>query len=864
VLEPGKPWTETEQAMNVDLEPEVSKALEHVVSEIHEAFVPLSLRTTQFPLARKPDLHLELLDDLRHIAVQAVAELRQRELAHRPGQGVKVEELIGQERREIYFDELAQYIAAGPLARAAHPAVCTVAACDDLYQQNETDFAKTYTGLRDPIVRRLSELADYVGGKRTRASEMLKNLQRVMDTANEDERRIYLAARDRLPAELAVDAKYLTETLEREFARIGITKGYLGVYRYLLCYLTMSDDEKRAMYRVGKALELLPPPEIIVRQVTKELDDAERFDGFANIWERKTALRIAEMLEPRGWTVFVQPIWVVPDEGRGRVVYYDPDFVLVHPDLGIYVLEEKQTSRSVVELTKGSYANSSRRPYRWSDPALQAQRKHSGLLNAMQESDSWSRSWNPFADPEGFPVYWGCMFPNAYELRRSNFGHPRERFILASDMVDGASLHESLRRIREVSTGGRSIGAIDNKLFACLGEVIREEEPEPAMRVAAAATADETPPLDLRQLELLHAAEVSPSVSVVGPAGSGKSVLALGVAKRWADRGRSVLYVCYNNLLAGEVLRDVRESGYGGRVEVRTYFDLAKHEAELAGIYPRTPVGRVENWDELDRIGQRAMNAAQPRFDAVVVDESQDFKRAWIEAVSSLVREDAGGKRRWMFGDPFQALNVDAATSTSEFSTGTIELPYNHRNPKPIHEAASRLRPEGATLECRRGHGLDVSYFAAQEVYLPARLFEAIHRLVGNGARLDEIVILTCTTTKGNPLFLRGEVEKSGMKYLFGNPAIDPKTGDRLGLSADRVPRLPDDAILFESVNRFKGLDAEFVILVDPPMPDPDQVLTLRTLYVGMTRARTHLTLVGTSEIVEAVRAFGVKPSHAV
>jgi len=840
------------------LTPAAQSRLDQVMTEIHAAFVPFSARTEPFPVARKPDLHLELLDQLRIRASQAVSGLREREPVHRTGQGIKVEDLIKPDVRERFFDELAQHIAAGPLARAAHPEDCTVASCDDRYELNEAEFSKMFKGLRDPIARRFSELAEYVGGKKTRASEMLKKLQAVMDTASDRERQTYLAARNRLHVELAVDPRHLADTLEREFAQIGITTGFFGVYRYLLCYLTMSEVEKREMARVAKALELIPPPEIIVRRVTDELDNAEQFDGFANIWERETAQRIRELLQPRGWTVFVQPIWVVPNEGRGRVVYYDPDFVLVHPDLGIYVLEEKQTSRSVVELTKGNYANANRRPYRWGDPALQAQRKHSGLLNAMQEADSWSKKWNPFSDPEGFPVYWGCMFPNAHELRRSNFGHPRERFILAEDMADGSSLQEALRRIRDVSTGGRAINVFP-EIFTCLGEVIREEEPEPAMRLAAAATADETPPLDLRQLELLHAAEVSPSVSVVGPAGSGKSVLALGIAKRWADRDRSILYVCYNNLLAGEVLRDVRESGYGGRIEVRTYFDLAKHEAEAAGTYPRTAVGRVENWEELDLAGQRAMAEATPRFDAVVVDESQDFKRSWIEAVSSLVREDAGTKRRWLFGDPFQALNLDAATSTTEFTAGTIELPYNHRNPKPIHEAASRLRPEGPSLECRRGHGLEVLYLSAQEIYVAARLFEAVHRLVLNGARLDEIVILTCTTTKGNPLFLRGEVAKAGVTYRFGNPAIDPKTGDRLGLSADRVPKLPADTILFESVNRFKGLDAEFVILVDPPMPDPDQVLTLRTLYVGMTRARTHLTLVGTSEIVETIRTYGVR-----
>jgi ATP-dependent exoDNAse (exonuclease V) alpha subunit len=35
----------------------------------------------------------------------------------------------------------------------------------------------------------------------------------------------------------------------------------------------------------------------------------------------------------------------------------------------------------------------------------------------------------------------------------------------------------------------------------------------------------------------------------------------------------------------------------------------------------------------------------------------------------------------------------------------------------------------------------------------------------------------------------------------------------------------------------------------------------LRTLYVGMTRARTHLTVIGTGETIEAVKRFGQKGS---
>jgi hypothetical protein len=831
--------------------------LQKTLDKIYEAFVPLSQRTKPLPRVHQPERHQELLDELRRDAHEAVLGLRKRELYCRTGQGRLVEDLISLEVRDRYFDEIAQYLAAGAMSRAAHPSECSESSCVNRYEYNETEFAKSFVGLRDPIVEQMRKISEYLGGKRTRAPEILKNLQGVLDSLSNQEKRLYELALQHLPERLVVPEQFLRSTIEQNFEKLGIPSGQVHVYRLLLCYLTMDDADKLQMLRVAQALELLPPPAMVIERVGEALTDTDRFDGFANIWEQETARRMDELLRPRGWIVFSQPLWTISDEGRGRSVYFDPDFILVHPDLGIFILEEKQSSESVIERSRGLYTRASGVPYRWKDPTAQAMRKHAGLIDAMQESPKWKETWSPYSQPEAFPVYWGCAFPKAKEFRRSNLGHQRERYLLADDFSDGEKLHEALRRMRDIASGGRGLKVIDRDLFTCLGDVIHEEDPEPIMRIAARASADEIPLLDLRQMELLYAADVAPNVSVTGPAGSGKSVLAVGVAQKWADKGRSVLYVCYNNLLAGQVLREVRERGYGDRIEVRTYLDLAKHEAQRAGLYPRGPLGRIENWTELDDIGQRALFSAQPRFDAVVIDEAQDFNRAWIEAVSALVREEHGAKRRWLFGDPFQALNIDAATSTSEFSTGSIDLSYNHRNTLQIHEAASRLRPEGSALESRRTTGLPVSYLPAQEQYLSARLFEAIHKLVSNGADLSEIVVLTCTTTKSNPLFTRGGVEKGGIQYQFANPALDPATGDRLGLSADRVPAQPAGTIRFDSVQRFKGLDAEFVVLVDPPMPDPEQVMTLRTLYVGMTRARTHLTVVGTGEVIEAIKRFG-------
>ena len=141
--------------------------LQKTITKIYEAFVPFSQRAKPLPKVRQPELHLPLLDDLRQEANQAVAELRRRDLVGRPDQGRKVEDLISLDIRELFFDELGQYLAAGAMARAAHPKDCPVPGCDDRYEWNETEFSRTFVGLKDPLTEYIKQVGEFVGGKKT-------------------------------------------------------------------------------------------------------------------------------------------------------------------------------------------------------------------------------------------------------------------------------------------------------------------------------------------------------------------------------------------------------------------------------------------------------------------------------------------------------------------------------------------------------------------------------------------------------------------------------------------------------------------------------------------------------------------------
>ena len=49
---------------------------------------------------------------------------------------------------------------------------------------------------------------------------------------------------------------------------------------------------------------------------------------------------------------------------------------------------------------------------------------------------------------------------------------------------------------------------------------------------------------------------------------------------------------------------------------------------------------------------------------------------------------------------------------------------------------------------------------------------------------------------------------------VLGNPAVDD-AGQHLGRAADETPDLPSDAILCETIRRFKGLERPVVVLVE-------------------------------------------------
>lgn len=164
----------------------------------------------------------------------------------------------------------------------------------------------------------------------------------------------------------------------------------------------------------------------------------------------------------------------------------------------------------------------------------------------------------------------------------------------------------------------------------------------------ALANEDAADALTEHQTVILDAIRLIHRVEVRGGAGSGKTFLAMEQARRLAHQGQRVALVCYSHGLASYLERITaswprrQQPGYVG-------------EFHALGVLWGAPEGpdeslrtheTVQFW-ERDLPLQMTDLAAQldpgHRFDAIVVDEAQDFAGAWWDPLLAALKDDESG-----------------------------------------------------------------------------------------------------------------------------------------------------------------------------------------------------------------------------
>ncbi len=344
--------------------------------------------------------------------------------------------------------------------------------------------------------------------------------------------------------------------------------------------------------------------------------------------------------------------------------------------------------------------------------------------------------------------------------------------------------------------------------------------------------------------------EMSPfRLRVYGVAGCGKTLVARDFFERALDQGKRTLLLCFNRPLSERLRLGVRDGG-----QVTTWYGLcadllARHGEKLDF---QTMRGDPQFWDRVaEQVTERA--SVFPReWDAVVVDEGQDFEPLWTDILWALLRH--GADVLWL-EDPYQNLRRQPPIKLDGFVGYRARV--NYRTPRSIAAVIQRMLPaydfdSGSDLP-GLGVGLTTYSDPTEQPKLVARV---VTDLVRDGFRHEDIVILTTrhTVTPGAERSVFSAISRAGNYTLRRFVGKYDLLGNQLKTHGQ---------LTFESVTRFKGQEAPAVILVDiDPLPGEEEYFE-QLLFSGMTRATVRLEMVmrsGTAALLQGLHEAGVSP----
>jgi hypothetical protein len=325
------------------------------------------------------------------------------------------------------------------------------------------------------------------------------------------------------------------------------------------------------------------------------------------------------------------------------------------------------------------------------------------------------------------------------------------------------------------------------------------------------------------QAWILDSLQDNQEMAISGGAGSGKTVLAIEKAIRSAEQGNRTLLTCFNSPLAS-YLRTV--CGNRENLVVASFHSLCGLLARTAGVDISHHTDAVLHNTVLPEALVEAVSVMPTLgFDTVVIDEGQDFRDAWLDALRLIRSEDKSGGF-YVFYDNNQRLFSDDASFIEALPQSKIALTRNLRNTQKIHQLIEKWYSGGRSIAIGpEGEPIGL---------LPCR---------------NSALALNRVEDRIGQLLRSGQVSAGQIAILSGNVSeIASMPATIGGAELCRADALIADRIVVDTVKRFKGLSRPcvFVIGLDH-LTEPDLV------YVAASRANLLLELAGTADDIARI-----------
>lgn len=332
------------------------------------------------------------------------------------------------------------------------------------------------------------------------------------------------------------------------------------------------------------------------------------------------------------------------------------------------------------------------------------------------------------------------------------------------------------------------------------------------------------------QNRLLDYLDEQQSAAIHGAAGTGKTIMAIEKAKRLEQDG-SVLFLCFNRFL----MEHIREE-FGENHPNITVFTIDGLHARLAGGMQYFDSADERN----DAILETLMDWKDLRwgYKHIIVDEGQDFFADHLQVLSEIANEQDGCF--YVFYDKNQFIQGQEYPEWLERSECRLVLSHNCRNTHEI--AITSTRP--IDLPERR---VKMNPYMEQSDQPKPKLF-----FVDDVETLQEHV-LKLIRKYSDAKYNKSRIVLLSMKGE-GCSALerDNMIPELAAICSDR--RKPNK-VLFTTVRKFKGLEADVVICVDVDENTFANDINRNLFYVGTSRAKTWLDIFTTTSQETLARA---------
>ncbi len=294
---------------------------------------------------------------------------------------------------------------------------------------------------------------------------------------------------------------------------------------------------------------------------------------------------------------------------------------------------------------------------------------------------------------------------------------------------------------------------------------------------------------------------------IAGAAGTGKTLIAIEKARQLHNEGKKTLFLCFNNLLATYLNKQYSHYGF----KISTFDSLASSFGVTQPTYEKTRTFFLELLldDNSDFF-----------YTNIVIDEGQDFENDWLEYLEYRATDCF-----YVFYDENQSLYNKELPSLISNAPTKLTLSINCRNT----EAIAKTAYGAINLQKKSIHTLS-GVKGIQPTLLPELSIKDLAKQIN--LVINDFCIKTSVPLHNVAVITMNTWNDSILKKMSNEMKI--KWGDSL----------EENMVHFNTARKYKGLEADLLIITDLDWNSMQSDVYKRLLYTTCSRAKHQLYIV--------------------